>query len=145
MTSGQRARDRQRRETSHFETLFDLSRYDFRFPRYLLVKRRTIFNNSLLDLVNPIKIRKTLNRYNFEDNDFRSTSERSSEARNLAFWNPFRFIPIRLSIAEISSSREKRNFLIVYYFHPRRLFGSLARTSSRWLIPNSRRATDIGS
>ena len=33
---------------------------------------------------NRIKIRKTLNRYNSEDNDFLSTDERSLEARILA-------------------------------------------------------------
>ena len=33
---------------------------------------------------NRIKIRKTLNRYNSEDNDFSSTGERSLEARILA-------------------------------------------------------------
>lgn len=31
---------------------------------------------------NSVKIRKTLNGYNFEDNDFLSTSQRSLEARN---------------------------------------------------------------
>ena len=34
--------------------------------------------------LNPIKITKTLNRSNSEDNDFRSTSERSLEAWNIA-------------------------------------------------------------
>lgn len=31
---------------------------------------------------NSVKIRKTLNGCNFEDNDFQSTSQRSLEARN---------------------------------------------------------------
>lgn len=33
---------------------------------------------------NLIEIRKILNRYNFENNDFRSTSERSLKARNFS-------------------------------------------------------------
>lgn len=31
-----------------------------------------------------LKIKKTLNRYNFEDNHFRSMNKKSSEALNLA-------------------------------------------------------------
>lgn len=31
-----------------------------------------------------LKIKKTLNRYNFEDNDLQSTNERSLEAQKLA-------------------------------------------------------------
>ena len=79
--------------------LFHLSRYDFRFPRYLRVKKRIIFNRllfpslshirtlqelSLIYLRNLIKIRKTLNRYNFEDNNPRSMGERSLERGILA-------------------------------------------------------------
>ena len=60
--------------------------------------------------LNSIKIRKTLNRYNSEDNYFRSMSERSLEARNLALWNAFLVISIRLPVAEISSCKGKGNF-----------------------------------
>ena len=71
--------------------------------------------------LNRIKIEKTLNRYNSEDNYLRSMDERSLEARNLTLRNAFLFIPIRLFVSEISSCKEKRNFwsfttsiLIVY-------------------------------
>ena len=56
-----------------------------------------------------------MNRYNFEDNNFRSTSKRSLETRNLALWNAFLIIPIRFPVAEISSRKEKDNFLIIIY------------------------------
>ena len=60
--------------------------------------------------LNSIKIRETLNRYNFKDIDFRSTSRRSLEAWNFALWDAFLFIPIWLPIAKISSCKEKGNF-----------------------------------
>ena len=39
--------DRWKRGTLPFKTLFHLSRYRFRFPRYRRVKQRVIFNRSL--------------------------------------------------------------------------------------------------
>ena len=47
MASGQRVNDRQKRGILPFETLFDSSRYDFRFPRYRRVKKEVIFNRLL--------------------------------------------------------------------------------------------------
>ncbi len=47
MTFGQRVEDRWKRDTFPFKTLFCLSRYDFRFPRYRRVKRKVIFNRLL--------------------------------------------------------------------------------------------------
>ena len=44
MTSGGWINDRWKRGTLPFETLFDLFRYDFQFPRYRRVKERVIFN-----------------------------------------------------------------------------------------------------
>ena len=44
MTSGQRVNDHWKRGTLLFKTLFDLSQYDFRFPRYRRTKKRVIFN-----------------------------------------------------------------------------------------------------
>ena len=83
----------------------------------------------------PLKIEETLNLRNSENTDSLSTGKRSSEASNLALWNAFSFIPIRLPVPEISSRKEKINFSLVYYFRPRRLLGSLARTLSHWPIP----------
>ena len=57
-----------------------------------------------------LKIRKNLNRYNSEDSGFRSTNQRSLEAGNLALWNLFLFISIRLPVPEISSFEAKVNF-----------------------------------
>ena len=54
-----------------------------------------------------IKIKKTLNRYIFENTDFRLTSKGSLEAWNCALQNVFRFISIRLPVPEISSCKEK--------------------------------------
>ena len=45
MTFNRRIEDRQKRGTFRFKTLFDLSRYDFRLPRYRRVKGRVIFNH----------------------------------------------------------------------------------------------------
>ena len=96
---GQWMKDRWKQRSLLFKTLFHLSRYDFRFPRYPHVKKRIIFNRllfpslshirtlqelSLIYLRNLIKIRETLNRYNFEDNNPRSMGERSLETGNLA-------------------------------------------------------------
>ena len=47
MTSGQRMSDRWKRGTLPFKTLFHLSRYDFRLPRYRRVKQKVIFNRLL--------------------------------------------------------------------------------------------------
>ena len=47
MTSGGWINDRWKRGTLSFKTLFDLFRYDFRFPRYRRVKERVIFNRLL--------------------------------------------------------------------------------------------------
>lgn len=60
-----------------------LFQYDFRFPKYHRVNKNIIFicypySNILLassltySKLGPtlLKLRKTLNRYNFEDNDF---------------------------------------------------------------------------
>ena len=47
MTRGQRMNDHQKRGIFTFKTLFDSSRYDFRFPRYRRVKRKIIFNRLL--------------------------------------------------------------------------------------------------
>ena len=47
MTSGQRMKDRQKRGSFPFKTLFRLSRYDFRLPRYRRVKTRVIFNRLI--------------------------------------------------------------------------------------------------
>ena len=47
VTSGQRIEDHWKRDSFLFKTLFDLSRYDFRFRRYRRVKERVIFNRLL--------------------------------------------------------------------------------------------------
>ena len=83
-----------------------------------------------------------MNRYNLEDSNFWSMSERPLEARNFLLWNPFWFIPIRFPVSEISSREDKGNFWFVYYLGPCRLLGPLARTSSHWPISNSRPAWD---
>ena len=44
VTSGERMKDRWNRWTFSFKTLFRLSRYDFRFPRYRRAKKIVIFN-----------------------------------------------------------------------------------------------------
>ena len=51
-----------------------------------------------------------MNRYNLENNDFRSISKRPSKVGNLTLWNAFSFISIPLSVPEISSCKEKGNF-----------------------------------
>ena len=73
-------------------------------------EEKVIFRRSLRARLNFIEIRKTLNRYNLEDSNFRSTSERSLETRNLPLWNPFWFIPIRFPVPEISSREGEDNF-----------------------------------
>ena len=47
MTSGRRMSDRWKRGTLPFKTLFHLSRYDFRLPRYRRVEQKVIFNRLL--------------------------------------------------------------------------------------------------
>ena len=47
MTFNQRNKDHWKRGTFPFKTLFDLSRYDFRFRRYRRVKKKLIFNYLL--------------------------------------------------------------------------------------------------
>ena len=47
MTSDQRVNDCQKRGALLFKTHFDLSRYDFRLPRYHRAKKRVIFNRLL--------------------------------------------------------------------------------------------------
>ena len=42
-----RVRDHWKRGTFLFKTLFELFRYDFRFPRYRRVKRKVIFNRFI--------------------------------------------------------------------------------------------------
>ena len=44
MTFYRRMNDRWNRGIFPFKTLFDLSRYDFRFPRYRRAKKKVIFN-----------------------------------------------------------------------------------------------------
>ena len=44
MIFNRRIKDRQKHGTLPFETLFHLSRYHFRFPRYHRIKKRIIFN-----------------------------------------------------------------------------------------------------
>ena len=51
VTSSERMKDRWNRWTFSFKTLFRLSRYDFRLPSYLRVKRKVIFNQ-----LKPIEI-----------------------------------------------------------------------------------------
>ena len=51
ITSGEQTKDRWNRWTFSFKTLFRLSRYDFRLPSYLRVKRKVIFNQ-----LKPIEI-----------------------------------------------------------------------------------------
>ena len=58
----------------------------------------------------PIEIRKTLNRSNSENNNFRTMNKGSLEASDLALRNAFWFISIRLPVPEISSCKENGNF-----------------------------------
>lgn len=100
--------DRWKRGIMLFKTVLDLSRYDFQFPRYRCVKKRVIFNSSIISvlfarfnqslpppphhstqciletLLHSIKIRKTLNRCNSGRIDFCSTNEIRLEAWNFA-------------------------------------------------------------
>ena len=70
-------------ESVPMKSLFELSRYLNRLPSYRRVKRRVIFNHTSLIRLNPIEIRKNLNRYNSGDNNFRSVDESSLEALDL--------------------------------------------------------------
>lgn len=57
----------------------------FKFSRQKLrIKKLRFQLRFSIRLKNSIEIRKNLNRCNSEDSDFRSTNERSLEARNLA-------------------------------------------------------------
>lgn len=91
-----------------------------------------------------MKLGETLNRYNFEDRNFRLTNRRSLEARNLALWNAFWFTSISFSIPEISSCKDKDNFLIIpflvrysdfsfpFSLPPRLKFQTTDRRDSSW-------------
>lgn len=91
-----------------------------------------------------MKLGETLNRYNFEDRNFRLTNRRSLEARNLALWNAFWFTSISFSIPEISLCKDKDNFLIIpflvrysdfsfpFSLPPRLKFQTTDRRDSSW-------------
>ena len=66
-----------------------------------------------------MKLRETLHRYNSKSSDFRLRDEGSLEERNLTLERTFSFSTIRHPVAEISSCKEKGNFLIVYRLLPR--------------------------
>ena len=131
-------------EAHNFALRNALSSISIRLPVHEISssKEMLISNRSLETRLNSIKIKKSLNRCNFVDNDPLSTSERPLEARNLALQDAFRFIPLRLPVPEISSCKGKGNFLIVYCLRSFLLLGPLARASSRWPIPKSGQVTD---
>lgn len=79
---------------------FHLSQYNFPRKRWFIL--------------NAIRIKKTLNRCNSKDSNFRSTNERPLEAWNLALWNELWFIPIQLPVPEISLFKEKGDFLFLF-------------------------------
>ena len=51
ITFNQRVSDRQKRGTLLFKTLFDLFRYDFRFPRYRRVKEKGNFFHFIISIL----------------------------------------------------------------------------------------------
>ena len=87
MTSGQRMNDRWKRGTLLFKTLFHLSRYHFRFPRYRRVKRRVIFNRLLF--LSPSLIRTSrshllsLTYLKFQTNDRRDSWKNVARASKI--------------------------------------------------------------
>ena len=67
-TSGGRVNDRRKRGIFPFKTLFGLSRYDFRLPRYRRVKRSVIFNRfypSFLSLARLTDLSQTEGKRRF--------------------------------------------------------------------------------
>lgn len=82
-----------------------------------LFRKANFRSNEILHWIefqsNPIiKLEKNSNSYNFEDNYFRSTRERSvRSAETLALRNAFRSISISFPVSEISSREEKKTWL----------------------------------